>query len=623
MADFYMVQDRAFLTSDSYRDMMQRLVFGLTNRRDLRVHLLCDGSEESELAFTDNQTVNINPLHPMFKNMTITDVSICCMALILHECLHPLYTDFHLVQRSALRGPLSKQIFNILEDSRIERIGASVFPGIAYGLDFLNLTIYRRSLPKYQKQQEEDDDPKAKAFDALMDNLFCYAVVGRPGPNLPDIEEVKADWHQIVKEVDVGRLSDVCRTCFAASENIVKILEKYCDDQDNVPAFIKGVSFADFGDGQSQPAPQIPQNAPDFQGKRREQYRFSLGEGEDDSSGNSLAFMAAGANGNTSGQSVQENGNDEGEPGSGRNDGFGDAPSNGAGGERNPLSQMIESAVEQAMANFQREKADQKADQKTASAYNDETAKLHLVRLQPKENLFTKYEERRKEGLSTIKKTVRKMKEILNYNQDELVRYQPRGNVDGQSLSRILNGNVCAKRIEKSDESDLRVTILVDCSGSMIGDRMKNAVLSAVVLQEVCLDMKIPCDTLGFEGKNLLVCNDGNFRNKWAKHSVVSLTPGGGTPLAEALAMVRTRLSKAKEEDKLLFVITDGVPNSDSNATSEIAKLRKQGVFVYGFSIGSDATAVSALFAPDSICITNLKELPQKMCAVVKRKLLK
>ena len=94
--------------------------------------------------------------------------------------------------------------------------------------------------------------------------------------------------------------------------------------------------------------------------------------------------------GNTSGQSVQENGNDEGEPGSGRNDGFGDAPSNGAGGERNPLSQMIESAVEQAMANFQREKADQKADQKTASAYNDETAKLHLVRLQPKENLFTK-----------------------------------------------------------------------------------------------------------------------------------------------------------------------------------------------------------------------------------------
>ena len=65
------------------------------------------------------------------------------------------------------------------------------------------------------------------------------------------------------------------------------------------------------------------------------------------------------------------------------------------------------------------------------------------------------------------------MKEILNYNQDELVRYQPRGNVDGQSLSRILNGNVCAKRIEKSDESDLRVTILVDCSGSMIGDRMK------------------------------------------------------------------------------------------------------------------------------------------------------
>ena len=498
-----------------------------------------------------------------------------------------------------------------------------MFPGIAYGLDFLNLTIYRRSLPKYQKQQEEDDDPKAKAFDALMDNLFCYAVVGRPGPNLPDIEEVKADWHQIVKEVDVGRLSDVCRTCFAASENIVKILEKYCDDQDNVPAFIKGVSFADFGDGQSQPAPQIPQNAPDFQGKRREQYRFSLGEGEDDSSGNSLAFMAAGANGNTSGQSVQENGNDEGEPGSGRNDGFGDAPSNGAGGERNPLSQMIESAVEQAMANFQREKADQKADQKTASAYNDETAKLHLVRLQPKENLFTKYEERRKEGLSTIKKTVRKMKEILNYNQDELVRYQPRGNVDGQSLSRILNGNVCAKRIEKSDESDLRVTILVDCSGSMIGDRMKNAVLSAVVLQEVCLDMKIPCDTLGFEGKNLLVCNDGNFRNKWAKHSVVSLTPGGGTPLAEALAMVRTRLSKAKEEDKLLFVITDGVPNSDSNATSEIAKLRKQGVFVYGFSIGSDATAVSALFAPDSICITNLKELPQKMCAVVKRKLLK
>ena len=128
---------------------------------------------------------------------------------------------------------------------------------------------------------------------------------------------------------------------------------------------------------------------------------------------------------------------------------------------------------------------------------------------------------------------------------------------------------------------------------------------------------------MGFEGKNLLVCNDGNFRNKWAKHSVVSLTPGGGTPLAEALAMVRTRLSKAKEEDKLLFVITDGVPNSDSNATSEIAKLRKQGVFVYGFFDWVGCDRRFGVIRSYSICITNLKELPQKMCAVVKRKLLK
>lgn len=77
------------------------------------------------------------------------------------------------------------------------------------------------------------------------------------------------------------------------------------------------------------------------------------------------------------------------------------------------------------------------------------------------------------------------LKNIINYNVDEISRYLHAGRIDSKSLSRMPSGAICAKRIEKNDEADLNITVLVDLSGSMNGYPIENAMKACVVLQEV------------------------------------------------------------------------------------------------------------------------------------------
>ena len=67
-----------------------------------------------------------------------------------------------------------------------------------------------------------------------------------------------------------------------------------------------------------------------------------------------------------------------------------------------------------------------------------------------------------KSSVAAVTRNLKKgLKNILNYNVDEMSRYLHSGRIDSKSLSRIPTGAICAKRIEKNDEADLNFTVTV------------------------------------------------------------------------------------------------------------------------------------------------------------------
>ena len=91
-------------------------------------------------------------------------------------------------------------------------------------------------------------------------------------------------------------------------------------------------------------------------------------------------------------------------------------------------------------------------------------------------------------------------------------------------------------------------------------------------------------------------------------HARINLTPRGGTPLAPALWWIMKQLLFAKEQRKMLLVLTDGQPH-DMNTTQKPVEIASNtGLEVYGLgmldrSIGN--------FLPDtSRVICRLEELP-------------
>ena len=209
---------------------------------------------------------------------------------------------------------------------------------------------------------------------------------------------------------------------------------------------------------------------------------------------------------------------------------------------------------------------------------------------------------------------------------DEVSRYLHAGRVDSKSLSRIPSGAICAKRIEKNDEADLNITVLVDLSGSMGGIQITNAIKACVVLQEVCASLKIPITVLGFKsGRPVKIFHFSNrmLKGRFTHTGIVKMDAGGGTPLYQALEYLPRLLKKQTEEDKLVIVITDGVPDGGPEQCKLSVGKLQQYAKVYGLAIGGGCEALGNIFGARCIVIDELNTLPRELCKIIERNILR
>ena len=591
-------QKLMFLISPAYCNLLRKMVVGLTADHKLMVYLL--PPESPDLAFTDGLHIMINTLHQLFIAQPVGDVTKYCLALAVHESLHPIYSCFECIEDAARKKAgdtdnviqIRRELFNILEDARIERIGAFKFPGVAYAVEALNEFLF--GLPK--------DFTQSKDIEIMMQWILDYVSVDKTCGELKD--DLKKLWTKIEPLALKAKYSDTCSGCYFYTKKILKLLK-----------------------------PLIPETDPIEQQRQKAQNRQGNAKDVDAKTGQQPPQGGATGNGPSRGAQSNQPGNGQnannGQSGQGQANSSGQGQGQGAGqGGADALSQMLANALTASFNEHQKDMAAAAQDKQTTKGISgDSSSEYSVVPCQGDFSTFDEYTRIKTDVAPVINKLRTGLKNIINYNVDEISRYLHAGRIDSKSLSRMPSGAICAKRIEKNDEADLNITVLVDLSGSMNGYPIENAMKACVVLQEVCNSLKIPITVLGFKSGRqkvqILHFSNRLLKGRYAHTGIVKMDAGGGTPLYNALLYLPRLLKKQSEEDKLLIVITDGAPDTGPEPCKiEVTKLGRYAK-VYGMAIGGGRDALANIFGSKYIGIDSLDRLPGELCKVIEKNIIR
>ena len=219
----------AFLMSPAYCNMLRKMVVGLTADHKLTVTLL--DPNHPELGFTDGKRVMINTLHQMFQKEALKKVTEYCLALAVHESLHPLYSCFQCVQDANRKHPkdtdnmvqVRRELFNILEDARIERIGAFKFPGVAYAIESLNEFLYENRGGQIDQMKDIE-----KMLLWIMDYVSVDHCRARLDGDLAEL------WKKVKPLAVMAKYSDTCSGCYFYTKKIMRLLKPLIPEQDPV-----------------------------------------------------------------------------------------------------------------------------------------------------------------------------------------------------------------------------------------------------------------------------------------------------------------------------------------------------------------------------------------------------
>lgn len=150
--------------------------------------------------------------------------------------------------------------------------------------------------------------------------------------------------------------------------------------------------------------------------------------------------------------------------------------------------------------------------------------------------------------------------------------------------------------------SEYDFIVVIDTSGSM-GEPWKNST-RWLAMQESVMTFVRDIEQLDSDGIDLVQL--GNSLNIWegvgaakVRDIFGSMSPRGGTPLAEALANAAKCAGKSAKKD-FIIVFTDGVPDSPDAAAKQIVKMANaqetdDALTILFVQVGDDAAATAYL----------------------------
>lgn len=184
---------------------------------------------------------------------------------------------------------------------------------------------------------------------------------------------------------------------------------------------------------------------------------------------------------------------------------------------------------------------------------------------------------------------------------------------------------------ELPQEKDYAVSLLVDLSGSMRGDKIDQTFKGAIVLAEVLNRLSINTEILGFNDKLYEYQPFGQDMSEEVRAKMGTMPGEVESPGAAwnddgwALDQASERLARQKASEKFIFVLSDGVPieshlhpRSSYDLESIIKKImRNSDQKLIGLGIGPGTGHVSR-FYPNSVANIGVTDMPGTLADVIR-----
>lgn len=545
-----------------------------------------------DMAYTDGKIINL-PYMDDIKNENITKN---IDGYLDHEVAHCLFTDFKEVTK--IDNKYHHTLLNFTEDIRIEREMIKKYTGTKFHILPLREWIEEKTL---------------NGFDKIPWPMkFCFEL------QLFMKNELKAP-HK-----DTKKYFDLCRIEISQLNDATSTKELREITEEIVKKLLEEVEKEELEKGNQ---PQTP----DDKNSSDQSQNGDSGENEENTEGKD-------SKGDNSASS-------KGDDLTGKSKSKKTTPQNVSGDEK--LAKQILQGDEEQIKKYSKDIHDyfneefRKEFKGNPNRYSVETTERDVeIKCKPTSLNINKYKSF-KRSMSTIsKKIANKLERVLKAkSKSRWSGDKERGTVNPKKLSTVLtdkNNKRVFRNFENEENNKISVSLLVDQSGSMSGSRIENAKLTATALSETLKLLNIEHEILGFttiyENRNINVSELKDTRAVPVKHiifksfqdtdssGIASMKAENTNADSEAVLWAAKRLSESKNDRKILFVLSDGLPNVFGESKNEITlrqhlkdsidKIEKSGIEVVAFGIQS--TSVKS-FYKKNVVVNDVNELPNSV----------
>ena len=199
---------------------------------------------------------------------------------------------------------------------------------------------------------------------------------------------------------------------------------------------------------------------------------------------------------------------------------------------------------------------------------------------------------------------------------------------------------VMSRKIIPEDIPDMAVGILVDCSGSMGGDKIHYAIQSAYITYSFCKRLQIPVFVVGHTTSgndvSLISVADENSLDNNDKIRIFDLRSQNCNRDGYALKYCMEKLKHIVAEQKLMMIISDGCPNHTAYHLNEgradcqaiVKDGIKNGITTIAAAI-DDAVNVQSVYkkgiseknSAEYLDLSDLRKLPKAFVKIIKKRL--
>lgn len=546
----------------------------LSKKYGVNVHV------QGDKAYTEGKNIYI-PTLPITSNEQLL-----CMVrgFIDHESAHIRFTDFGLLKQEQL-DPVTFHIFNIIEDWRVENELAKLFPGSQVNLHYLIRHFFM-----HEKQETKEEAEEKSSVSLLLNYMLLtvrswdVAEIGQTKGVLQTLRlELEPLFQELLDKLDL-LFQEIRQNCKGTqgsiyyAKEVVTLLKNYCSEM-------------------QEKEQEEKQKEQENQQNQAEQKQKDEEEGENDEAEES---------------SHESGGNDDAE----RTKEVSLSPveelaellaGNETGSEKALPLDLGSLLAENLNQNYS-------DNQYTATVIGEVDSCV----------VAPMFEEEKQNALTmSIALRARLQGFLQSYVRQESAVGR-RGRLHTHSLYRTSVHNpkiFCRESMKRGVNT--AVHILLDASGSMDGERLSIARQACFALGKVLSEMKdvnpaitvFPANSENDNSVYPLMRHGQKLTDVTVQYGV------GGTPLAPALWWAIREMLFLKENRKIIFIITDGRPDSCEVTTDALEKAEKFGFEVYG--IGIKDTSIKDFLPETSAVIMQPGELVPAVFTMLQNALLK